>query len=431
MYCIYEYILDSQEHFFYQIYPQSFYDSNNNGIGDINGITLKLDYLKNLDVDIIWLSPVYDSPNYDNGYDIRDYFKIMTEFGTMDDFGRMLSEMKRCELKLVMDLVANHSSDEHPWFIDSKKSKDNPYPDFYHWAPGKDGKAPNEWEAGLGMNDTYDILTDEYYLHTFTSKQPDLKWENRIVRQEVYKIIRWWLDKVLGVDGLRMNVINFISKAPRYPEGEIYGNAEYSHGSPCFVNGPHVHDYLQEMNEQVLRHYNIVTIGECPGANIIDAHLFSCTQRKELDMIFTFEHMSLDGGRRDMEVIPRIGVNPNFIEVNVEDALKDPRSIYYYYYQKLIELRRTMPIIVYGKYDILHQEHEHIFIYRRYNENLNNKIIVACNFSQQPMKIDNAQLSERLTKCGHLLISNYEKMGNSNYLDFRSYETWTIEMKQS
>ncbi|CAF2990292.1 unnamed protein product [Rotaria sp. Silwood2] len=280
----------------YQIYPRSFFDSNGDGIGDLNGITMKLDYLKKLGVDILWLSPVYDSPNYDNGYDIRDYCQIMTEFGTMEDFDRMLEEMKRRQLKLIMDLVVNHTSDEHPWFIESKKGKDNPYRDFYHWASGKDGKAPNRWGAAFGGPTwTYDIITGEYYLHTFTSKQPDLNWENPAVRQEVYKIIRWWLNK--GVDGFRMDVINFISKAPGYPEGYYDDGKQYSDGTSYYINGPHLHEYLQEMHEQVLRHYNIVTVGECPGAQLHEAELITNPSRKELDMIFTFEHMDLDGGR--------------------------------------------------------------------------------------------------------------------------------------
>ncbi|CAF1004269.1 unnamed protein product [Adineta ricciae] len=550
----------------YQIYPRSFYDSNGDGIGDIPGITMKLDYLKKLGADIIWLSPIYDSPNYDNGYDIRDYQRIMTEFGTMKDFDVLLREMKKRELKLVMDLVVNHTSDEHPWFIESKKGKDNPYRDFYHWQPGTDGHPPNKWRACFGGSCwTYDILTGEYYLHTFTEKQPDLNWENPRVREEVYKIMRWWLDK--GVDGFRMDVINFISKVPGYPEGSFIDDGQYTDGSRFFINGPTVHQHLQEMHEKVLQHYNVVTVGECPGAHLKDAELFSSPARKELNMIFTFEHMDLDGGKwtpkllnlrvlkrffttwqqglykkgwnslywnnhdqprivsrwgndsepyrvisakmlatclhflcgtpyiyqgeeigmtnvrfpsladyRDIEttnfhrdavnqglpldtimaavyaksrdnartpvqwsgqlphggfsegavdVSPWIGVNPNYTYINVEQALSDPQSIFYYY-QKLVELRRQMPIIVHGKYDILHEENTHIFMYKRSNDN-GQELIVACNFSQQPIKIDDNQLSQRLRNHKQILISNYEQKGKEDWLDFRPYEAWALE----
>ncbi|CAF2620674.1 unnamed protein product [Rotaria sp. Silwood2] len=298
----------------YQIYPRSFFDSNGDGIGDIHGITMKLDYIKKLGVDIVWLSPVYDSPNYDNGYDIRDYRKIMTEFGTMDDFDVLLKEMKKRDLKLVMDLVVNHTSDEHPWFLESKKGKDNPYRNFYHWQPGKQGQPPNRWRACFGGSCwTYDIITSEYYLHTFTEKQPDLNWTNPLVREEIFKIMRWWLDK--GVDGFRMDVINFISKADGYPEGKpIDDDHHQTDGSPYFINGPHVHDYIQEMNEKVLRHYNIVTVGECPGGHLEDAELFSSPERNELNMIFTFEHMDLDGGKWTPKLLDLRLLKDNFTE---------------------------------------------------------------------------------------------------------------------
>ncbi|CAF3861814.1 unnamed protein product [Rotaria magnacalcarata] len=575
-----------QDSVVYQIYPRSFLDSNGDGIGDLNGITMKLDYLKKLGVDILWLSPIYDSPNYDNGYDIRDYFQIMTEFGTMEDFDRMLEEMKRYQLKLIMDLVVNHTSDEHPWFVESKKSKNNPYRDFYHWAPGTDGKPPNQWGAAFGGSAwTYDVITGEYFLHTFTPKQPDLNWKNPTVREEVYKIMRWWLNK--GVDGFRMDVINFISKVPDYPEGNTYEGGAYSDGRPYFVNGPRLHEYLQEMHEKVLRHYNIVTVGECPGAHMHEAELITNPSRKELDMIFTFEHMDIDGGRqetfaslvhrgncenkwtpklldlrelkhhftiwqkglfgkgwnslywnnhdqprivsrwgndssqyrvisakmlgtclhflcgtpyvyqgeeigmtnvrftslaeyRDIEttnfhrdaiqcglsleeimavtfvksrdnartpmqwsgslihggftndtinVKPWIEVNPNYKEINVETALNDSNSIFYYY-QKLIQLRKVMPIIVHGNYDILHEDNEYIFMYKRFFED-NHEIIVACNFSQQPVTIDDSSLNERLQQNGQLLISNYNNDNinqKSNWLDFRAYESWVIEL---
>lgn len=279
----------------YQIYPRSFYDSNGDGIGDLNGITLKLDYLRELGVDVIWLSPVYKSPNDDNGYDISDYKNIMAEFGTMEDFDRMLQEVHRCGMKLIMDLVVNHTSDEHAWFIESRQSKDNPYRDYYIWRPGKDGKEPNNWEATFGGSAwEYDETTEEYYLHLFSKKQPDLNWENVKLRQEVYEMMRWWLDK--GIDGFRMDVINFISKDQRFPDGTPSPGKAYASGHRYFMNGPRVHEFLQEMHEQVLVDYDVMTVGEMPGVTTEEAKLYTAEERKELNMVFHFEHMDIDSG---------------------------------------------------------------------------------------------------------------------------------------
>ena len=275
----------------YQIYPRSFKDSNGDGIGDINGITEKMGYLQELGVDVIWLSPVYQSPNDDNGYDISDYQAIMEEFGTMEDFDRMLAAAHEHGLKLVMDLVVNHTSDEHPWFVESRKSVDNPYRDYYIWRPGKDGKEPNNWGSCFsGPAWEYDETTDMYYLHLFSKKQPDLNWDNPKVRQEVFDMMNWWLDK--GVDGFRMDVISLISKKPDLPDGPVGINGYASFNEPA--NGPHVHEYLQEMREKVLNRKETITVGECSGVTLEEAKKYASSDGKELNMVFQFEHMDVD-----------------------------------------------------------------------------------------------------------------------------------------
>lgn len=277
----------------YQIYPRSFMDSNGDGIGDIKGITSKLDYLKELGINVVWLSPVYESPNDDNGYDISDYRKIMDEFGTMEDWEEMLAEMHKRGIKLMMDLVVNHTSDEHAWFVESKKSKDNPYRDYYIWRPGKDGKEPNNWESVFsGSTWEYDETTDEYFLHIFSKKQPDLNWENEAVRKEIYDMMKFWLDK--GVDGFRMDVINFISKVDGYPDAPNPDGKKYVSGHEYFMNGPRIHEFLHEMNKEVLSKYDIITVGEMPGVTPEQGIEYTAEDRKELQMVFQFEHMDLD-----------------------------------------------------------------------------------------------------------------------------------------
>jgi len=279
----------------YQIYPRSFKDSNGDGIGDLRGIISKLDYLKELGVDVVWLSPVYKSPNDDNGYDISDYRAIMDEFGTMDDWEEMVEEMHKRGIKLVMDLVVNHTSDEHPWFIESRQSKDNPYRDYYIWRPGKNGREPNNWESHFsGSAWEYDETTGEYYLHLFSKKQPDLNWENPRVRQEVYEMMKFWLDK--GVDGFRMDVINMISKVPGLPDGDVQRGKKYAWGGRYFMNGPRVHEFLQEMHQEVLSKYDVMTVGETPGVTPAEGILYTAPERKELNMVFQFEHVDLDSG---------------------------------------------------------------------------------------------------------------------------------------
>ena len=279
----------------YQIYPRSFADSNGDGIGDIKGITQHLDYLKELGVDVIWLSPVYQSPNDDNGYDISDYQAIMEDFGTMEDFDEMLSEMHKRGIKLVMDLVVNHTSDEHPWFVESRKSKDNPYRDYYIWKEGKNGKEPNNWGACFGGSAwEYDKETEMYYLHCFSKKQPDLNWENEKVRKEVFDMMTWWCEK--GVDGFRMDVISMISKTPAYPDG-VSHNGLYGDFGPFVCNGPHVHEYLQEMNQKVLSKYDLITVGEASGVTVEEAKKYANLDGTELNMVFQFEHTDITSGK--------------------------------------------------------------------------------------------------------------------------------------
>ena len=526
----------------YQIYPRSFYDSDGDGIGDIRGIIEKLDYLKFLGVDVIWLSPVFDSPNDDNGYDIRNYQEIMKEFGTMADFDKMLTEIHKRGMKLVMDLVVNHTSDEHEWFVQSKKSKDNPYRDFYYWRPGKGTKEPNNWGSIFsGSAWQYDETTDEYYLHLFSKKQPDLNWENPKLRTEIYNMMKFWLDK--GIDGFRMDVINMISKNPDLPDGEKREGQLHGDGGRYFMNGPRIHEFLQEMNQEVLSQYPIMTVGEMPGASPEDAILYTDPDRREVNMIFTFEHMDLDsapGGKwnlkplnlvelkenlakwqtalhnkgwnslywnnhdqprivsrfgndekyrvesakmlaaclhfmqgtpyiyqgeeigmtnvkfdsledyRDIETInmynerkilgyahedimtsiyakgrdnartpmqwdesenagfttgtPWIKLNPRYKDINVKNALEDQQSIFYFY-QKLIRLRKEMDIIVEGSFELLLKEHSQLFVYeRKWREE---SILVLCNFSAEKVSIQDENLLEMLPKY-KTLLSNYK-----------------------
>ncbi|WP_245799757.1 glycoside hydrolase family 13 protein [Virgibacillus proomii] len=503
----------------YQIYPRSFHDSNGDGIGDLQGIIQKLDYLKKLGIDVIWLSPVYDSPNDDNGYDIRDYHEIMDEFGTMEDFDELLEESHKRNIKIVMDLVVNHTSDEHEWFIESRSSKDSPKRDYYIWRKGKaNGQPPTNWEAAFsGSAWKYDEATDEYYLHMFSQKQPDLNWENPAVRADVYQMMRWWLDK--GIDGFRMDVINLISKDLSMPEREPDPGKEFVSAFEFHANGPRIHEFLQEMNKEVLAHYDIMTVGETPGVSVEQAKLYTGEDRNELNMVFQFEHMGIGDGPdgkwsnlpwkltelkqilskwqyglentgwnslywnnhdqprvvsrfgndkeyreksakmlatllhgmkgtpyiyqgeeigmtniqfpsiddyRDIELInwynerlsqghnkedlmeaiyargrdnartpmqwnnekhagfttgePWLSVNPNYQDINVEKALDDANSIFYYY-QKLISLRKQEKIFTHGNYQLLLEDDEAIFAYTRTYQQ--EKLVVVCNFTDQ------------------------------------------------
>jgi len=278
----------------YQIYPRSFMDSNGDGIGDLPGIISRLDYLQELGIDVVWLSPVYASPNDDNGYDISDYRTIMHEFGTLKDWEDLLQGLHERGIKLMMDLVVNHSSDEHQWFVEARKSKDNPYRDYYIWRPDQHNwKEPNNWSSIFGGSVWhYDSITDAFYLHLFSAKQPDLNWENPKLRREIYDMMLFWLDK--GVDGFRMDVINMISKVEGLPNAS--GSGQYEWGGQYFMNGPRVHEYLQEMNQEVLTKYDLITVGETPGASTAEAIQYANQEQKELNMIFQFEHMDLDSG---------------------------------------------------------------------------------------------------------------------------------------
>ena len=284
----------------YQIYPRSFKDSNGDGIGDIKGITSRLDYLQKLGVNVIWLSPHFDSPNADNGYDIRDYRKVMAEFGTMNDFDDMLAGLKQRHMRLIIDLVANHTSDEHKWFVESRKSKDNPYRDFYIWRPGRlgaDGKMqpPNNYPSAFsGSAWQYDDTSKEYYLHYFAVKQPDLNWDNPKVREEVFSLMRFWLDK--GVDGFRMDVIPFVSKQPGLPELTA---EQMRNPGAVYASGPHLQEYLQQMNRDVLSKYDDMSVGEAAGITLEQTPSLVDDRRHELNEIFNFDAVRLNrDGRR-------------------------------------------------------------------------------------------------------------------------------------
>lgn len=300
----------------YQIYPRSFYDSNGDGIGDLKGVISKLDYLKELGIDIIWLNPVYKSPNADNGYDISDYRDIMDEFGTMEDFDELLCEAHKRDIRIIMDLVVNHTSDEHEWFKKSRESEDNPYRDFYIWKEGKGGKEPNDWKSFFGGSAwELDKKTDEYYLHLFAVKQPDLNWENERLRKAIYDMMKFWLDK--GIDGFRMDVINFISKDQDFPNDKMGGSKYYT-------NGPRVHEFLKEMNQEVLSKYDIMTVGEAPSVTPEIARDYVDESRKELNMIFQFELMGIDEGKGGKgDVIPWKAKDFKNVLIKWQEALKD------------------------------------------------------------------------------------------------------------
>ncbi|WP_068778431.1 glycoside hydrolase family 13 protein [Paenibacillus sp. GM2] len=548
----------------YQIYPRSFQDSNGDGIGDIPGIISRLDYLQKLGVDVIWLCPVYESPNDDNGYDISNYRGIMDEFGTIEDWERLLDGLHSRGMKLIMDLVVNHTSDEHAWFVESRKSKDNPYRDYYIWRDGKDSKEakePNNWSSIFsGSAWKYDEATEQYYLHLFSKKQPDLNWENEKVRREVYDLMTWWLDK--GIDGFRMDVINMISKVEGLPDGE--GEGKYKDGSKYFMNGPRIHEFLQEMNREVLSKYDVMTVGETPGVSPEEAALYVGEDRGELSMVFQFESMDIDSGPggkwfvtpwklldfkrimskwqtelegkgwnslflnnhdqprmvsrfgddgkyrkqsakmlgtllhtmqgtpfiyqgeelgmtnvkfatieeyQDIEThnmfnehreagraveeimasiyskgrdnartpmqwdatahggfttgTPWLVVNPNYQEINAGEAMADPDSIFHYY-RRLIELRKQHEVIVYGKYQLLLEDHEHIYAYTRTWGD--ERLLVILNFFADPVTFElpasvGYQSYERL-------IGNYEWSEGTRLeqMELRPYEAQVLRL---
>lgn len=311
----------------YQVYPRSFQDTDGDGVGDIPGITARLDHLDRLGVDVVWLSPVYRSPQDDNGYDISDYEDVDPLFGTLDDLDALIDGLHARGMRLVMDLVVNHTSDEHPWFAASRSSKDDPKRDWYIWrparqvdglAPGQPGTEPTNWGSAFsGSAWAWDEESQEFYLHLFSPKQPDLNWENPQVRRAIHEMMTWWLDR--GVDGFRMDVINFISKT--YPltdapqgEGDLYGNS-----FAAVANGPRIHEFLHEMNQQVLapRPGHVITVGEMPGATRSEAALYTDPARAELDMVFQFEHVSLTdgpGGKFDPQPLHLVTLKKNLAD---------------------------------------------------------------------------------------------------------------------
>ncbi|WP_370520808.1 alpha-glucosidase [Lactobacillus sp. M0396] len=280
----------------YQVYPKSFKDSNGDGIGDIQGIVSELPYLSKLGVDVIWLNPIYKSPMVDNGYDISDYYQINPQFGNLEDFKQLLHAAHQLNLKIILDLVVNHTSDQHKWFKESRKSKNNPYSDYYIWKdPNPDGTPPNNWGSSFGGPAwEYAPERGQYYLHLFAKEQPDLNWENKNVRQDVYRIMKYWLE--LGIDGFRMDVISLISKDPTFPDGPLIQNKSYGNYYIGASNGPKVHQYLQEMYRETLAHYNVMTVGETAHTNSQQAVLYTASQRHELNMVFQFDHMHLSYG---------------------------------------------------------------------------------------------------------------------------------------
>ncbi|MDY5022882.1 MAG: alpha-glucosidase [Blautia sp.] len=278
----------------YQIYPKSFMDSNGDGIGDIPGIISKLDYLKELGITVLWICPLYRSPQKDNGYDISDYQAIHEDFGSMEDFDALLAGAHERGIKIVMDLVVNHTSDQHKWFLESKSSRDNKYRDYYIWRDAKDGSVPTNWGGCFGGSAwQYDEATDQYYLHQFAVEQPDLNWENPAVRREVFDMMNWWCEK--GIDGFRMDVISLISKPEIYENGPVNTNDGYSAVGGITANGHRVHEFLKEMNSEVLSRYDLLTVGECAGVTVDEAKKYAGANTNELNMVFQFEHMDLDG----------------------------------------------------------------------------------------------------------------------------------------
>ncbi len=296
----------------YQIYPRSFADSDGDGTGDLGGIIQHLDHLTQLGVDVIWLSPIYRSPHDDNGYDISDYRDIDPVFGTFGQFDELLDAVHERGMKLVMDLVVNHTSDEHPWFVESRSSIDNPKRDWYWWRPpragmeaGAPGAEPTNWRSYFsGSTWELDPATGEYYLHLFSRKQPDLNWENPAVRAEVYAMMRWWLER--GIDGFRMDVINMLSKDVALPDGVVRNGERYGDGTPFFICGPRIHEFVAEMHREVIARYDgrLLTVGETPSTPVEQARLFTDTARRELDMVFQFEHVALDHRDGKWDIVP-------------------------------------------------------------------------------------------------------------------------------
>ncbi|MFJ7754654.1 glycoside hydrolase family 13 protein [Peribacillus muralis] len=533
----------------YQIYPRSFYDSNGDGIGDIQGIILKLDYLEKLGIDVIWLSPVYESPNVDNGYDISDYYSVLSEFGTMQIMNKLLFESGKRGIKIIMDLVVNHTSDQHPWFLEAKKSKDNPYRDYYIWRDPMDGKEPNELKSNFGGSAwEYDELTNQYYIHFYSKQQPDLNWDNAAMRNSIWDMMNFWIDK--GISGFRMDVIDLIGKEPDKLIKE---------------NGSKLHEYLQDMYRNTFGNNDLLTVGETWGVTTDNAKLYSDPKRKELNMVFQFEHMQLDkvAGKqrwdlRELELVelkhvlskwqyaldqegwnslfwnnhdlPRIvsrwgndgqyrvesakmlatllhgmkgtpyiyqgeeigmtnaaftsiddyidietqniykermaagfdeeeimksfymkardnartpmqwsaadhagfskgkpwmKINPNYTNINVENALRDSNSIFFHY-QKLIKMRKHNNTLVYGTYKLLDSEDTSIYAYERSLGN--KKLLIVCNFYQHEKEFYYPMTSPSEVE---MVISNYNDSSlNMKNIKLRPYEAIIYEISE-
>ncbi|MFC5702769.1 alpha-glucosidase [Cohnella faecalis] len=449
----------------YQIYPRSFMDTNGDGIGDLKGIISKLDYLHNLGVDVIWICPFYKTPNADNGYDISDYYAVSEEFGTMADFEQLLSEAHRKGIKVIADLVLNHTSDEHPWFVESRESKDSPKRDFYIWKKAKENKEPpSNWASFFGGSAwEYDEQSAEYYLHLFTQKQPDLNWENPLLIEELHRMVRWWLDK--GLDGFRIDAINHIVKMENYPDAEAPAHEKIVSAHHLCSNLPKVHDHIQNLNREVFSHYDIMTVGEAANTGPEEALLYVDENRAELNMVIHFEHLGMDSSNGGLESwektpwsiddyrdvvthqfyrqaqkegwtedrimraihqssrdnartpmqwndqahggfttgTPWVQANPNARWINVESAVKDPNSILNYY-KKLISLRKEHLVAVYGKYESIFLENTSILAFSRTLRN--EQLVVVMNFSAASAHVEIPEVSA--DKSIKLLLSNVE-----------------------
>jgi len=524
----------------YQVYWRSFYDTNGDGYGDLRGVIEKLDYIKALGADVVWLNPFYESPDKDNGYDIQDYYGVMEKAGTMEDFEELLAEAKKRGLKVIMDLVVNHTSDQHQWFLESRSGKDNPKRDWYIWKDGKsEGVPPNNWRSYFEPSTwTYDEKTGQYYFHSFAVEQPDLNWENPEVREEIFRMMRYWLDK--GIDGFRMDVINLLAKVKGFPDADNPDNINY------LGNNPGIHEYLQEMHEKVLKHYDIFTVGEIPFVTPQDGVKYVGEDRNELNTLFHFEvaddmptwdlprfkeiqkrwyeglwgkgwnsqflnnhdhtrvvtrygndseyrlesaklfgtlthtlpgmpyiyqgeEIGMTGVRFDSiedyndiatrnkyrelvaggmdpkaaldEVSPLsrdnsrtpvqwnagdnagftsgqswININPNYKEINVEQALADKNSVYYHY-KKLIELRKEHKALVYGEFHPVLEEHGNLYAYfRRYNDET---LFVICNFNE----FDETVSLPDEVHGADLLLGNYPVDDSEGKITLRPYES--------
>ncbi len=510
----------------YQVYWRSFFDTNGDGYGDLEGVIEKLDYIDELGVDVIWLNPCYESPDFDNGYDISDYNSVMEKAGNLETWERLLNEVHKRGMKLIMDLVVNHTSNQHPWFLESSSSKENPKRDYYIWKDPKNGKEPNNWRSYFAPSVwEYDEKTSQYYMHSFAVEQPDLNWENEEVRQEIYKMMRFWLDK--GIDGFRLDVINLLAKLEGFPSVENPNDINY------LGNNPGIHEYLHEMNREVLQHYDIMTVGEIPFVTPEDGLLYVGEDRQELHTLFHFEvaddmptwdmtrfkeiqtrwyeglkgkgtnsqfmnnhdhtrqvtrygndgeyrvesakllatmihtlpgipyvyqgeeigmtgvHFEsiddyndiamrnkykeeVDKGRDPQEVfesllllsrdnsrtpiqwddtdqagfttgVPWIKVNPNYRDINVKQALADPDSVFYYY-KKLISIRKENPVMIYGDYKDLSEKDESVYVYTRSYEGITWLVILNHSDEKHSFSLD----KENDDAGKKLIIANYE-----------------------